>query len=302
MAEVSSSNAGRWVLPDALRSAADTAEELLLRMRSEGSPVNRDLFLTHLEYVYSTHDWLVSNQVNTANFYSTVRDDGSRVWQPERVAVHEELFQHYLELWSDVPADRTALFSGGLPGAGKTTLLHDRMNGQPFAFLSPDELRGWLAGKGYLPHLDGFTPMEVSASAYHEVVYLTNVLQRKVTQLGLNAVYDTTLGYKAPSLEKIEGFLEAGYSVSAVFVDVDVDTALRRCETRHLTGFELWVDGVGEGGRLMPRSALLKQRSTRHGVLSEARTVFDELVHEGWFSSHQVYQNMVDGQHPVLSV
>lgn len=274
----------------------------LQKFREAGSPVDSVEFRSHLEYVYLTHDWLLEAGFTTANLYCEETSDGTKVWDAARLEVHEELLQFYRNLWVDVPRERKVLFSGGLPGAGKTTMLQEHAGVQvgSYAFLSPDELRGWLAARGYLPSIPGFTPMEVSASAYNEVVHLTMLLQKEAVDSGLNAVYDTTLGYKDAALEKILVFKAADYQVSAIFVDVDVDTALRRCEARHLAGFELWADGVGEGGRLMPRSALLKQRSSDSKHLSKARGVFDELVSEGWFFSAQVYENMTDGSHPVL--
>jgi hypothetical protein len=95
------------------------------------------------------------------------------------------------------------------------------------------------------------------------------------------------------SAEGRVGSLQAdGYKrIDGIFIDIAIETALRRVDARHRLGNEDYRNGVGLGGRLPPEEMILAQADESWG--SKNRRNFD-LV-KGQLTSWSVYDNSIDG-------
>lgn len=288
---------------DPARKERVNAAKRLKYAAGRNQPVSNAIFNRHIENAYELIEQLRAEGMDTVNLYGTRADTGQVTWDADRVHLHAEIVEHFTSKWVNVPRERQAVISGGLAGSGKTTTLanHAGIDIDEFALLSPDDIKEVMAEKGMFSDIPGLTPMESSALGYEEATHLTNVLLEKAVKDGYNLIYDTTMGSVPATVSKLQPMVDKDYRIRVVFVDIDVDTSLRRSQERHRAGLnEYLLHNRGFGGRLLPKIAVVTQQPTQPGYLSRNKEVFDELKQQGWFQEAVVYSNNVDGQPPIL--
>lgn len=279
------------------------AHKLLQTALTNRTALTEKEYATHLNYAYVKTESLENRGINTENLNSTVTD-GIRTWTPEREKLHQEIISSFLSKWDNVPLNREAVLSGGLAGGGKTTTLiqHTHFNLDDYAFLSPDDMKEAMSEKGMFPEINGLTTMESSALGYEEASYLAAVLFDDCLAKGRNLIYDTTMGTHSGVTMKIEPLREHGYMMSAVFIDIQISTSLRRSQERHRRGLARYLTtGEGHGGRLLPRHAVKGQIPDNPvDYSSKNREIFNHYRETGWFNESFVFDNNVDGRAPQL--
>lgn len=289
--------------PESTRPVELYAHKLLQTALENRTPLTEKQYAAHLNYAYVKTESLENRGINTENLHSTVTPDG-RVWTTERANLHEELISDFQSKWENIPYNRVAILSGGLAGGGKTTTLtkHTHFDLNNYAFLSPDDVKEAMSKKDMFPKIHGLTTMEVSALGYEESSYITARLFEDCMSKGRNLIYDTTMGSHSGVTMKIGPLRKHGYTMSAVFIDIQISTSLRRSQERHRQGLSHYLTtGDGHGGRLLPRHAVKGQipdNPTMHS--SKNREVFNHYRNAGWFNESYIFDNNVDGRAPQL--
>lgn len=287
------------------------AQPILNDTRENRNPLNDVEYAKHLEYVYFKLQSMESEGNTTENMHSEPSDplssepfmtaDRKRIWAPERLAQHEEIIAEFLSRWKNAPTNNEAVLTAGLAGGGKTTILtqnsHHELNN--YAVLSADEVKEVMAKKGMFPDISGLTPMEVSALGYEESCHITNLLFLNCLAAGRNLIYDTTMGSHVSATSKLEPLREHDYKVSAVFIEVQIPTALKRSQERHRQGLDRYLTiGDGHGGRLVPRQYITGQKPTDPQYSSVNREIYNHYRDAGWFHQTIVLDNNVAGCAP----
>jgi hypothetical protein len=280
------------------------AHRILQTALQNRAPLNDKEYSTHLNYAYLKTESLENRGITTENLYSTVNSERKRVWTTERENLHKEIISHFLSKWENVPYNREAVLSGGLAGGGKTTTLnkHTHFNLNDYAFLSPDDVKEVMSVKGMFPKIHGLTTMEVSALGYEESCHITHMLFQDCLNKGRNLIYDTTMGSHMAVTAKLNPMREQGYTMSAVFIDIQISTSLRRSQERHRRGLTHYLTtGDGHGGRLLPRYAVKGQQPDNPRLFaSKNREIFNHYRNHNWFKESYVFDNNVDGRPPQL--
>lgn len=161
-----------------------------------------------------------------------LRPDGTLT--PEREAVHRAIIDKVLS--GKVPVDGQAVFRmlGGGPASGKSSVVKagcvDGLDEQSTVGIDSDSLK---------EELPGYADMSVASSGaaayYHEE---SSALAKRIMEVALNENYNVTLdGTGNGSVEsvrrKIAQARRAGHRVTAVYVTVDIDTAIERNRQRY---------------------------------------------------------------------
>jgi hypothetical protein len=96
---------------------------------------------------------------------------------------------------------------------------------------------------------------------------------------------------------RIDDLRAAGYAVAGIFVDIPVETSVRRADLRHREGHEDYRAGIGLGGRYVPPEVIRAQADVDWG--SQNRKTFEAVRDR--FDRWSRYDNSVDGGPPVLA-
>ncbi len=76
--------------------------------------------------------------------------------------------------------------------------------------------------------------------------------------------------------QRISDLREAGYTkIDALFVQIPIDTSLKRTEERYWEDQDKWLAGEGLGGRLIPPEVILRQADEEWG--SRNRKTFEGI-------------------------
>lgn len=204
---------------------------------------------------------------------------GRRRYSRDRERQHEEIIDHFVNA-AGVRADGRALLLGGLPGAGKTTSLNDPsvqalidVDLSEYVTANSDEVKAEMIRRGMVPDYPGLTPLE-SATMYqkesHEV--FQRILDRAFSQRK-NVAVDMTLrnpGHWDVTRSQMRAGEPPRYERTLLFVDVPVDTALDRAQSRYEAGDRYvpagFISGLrGRGGKTAPREVFdqVKNRADR---------------------------------------
>jgi hypothetical protein len=90
---------------------------------------------------------------------------------------------------------------------------------------------------------------------------------------------------------------EAGYTkIQALFVQIPIETSLKRTEARYWEDQEKWLAGEGLGGRLIPPEVILRQADEEWG--SGNRKTFEAI--KGIADNWEIRDNSVDGRAATL--
>ena len=91
--------------------------------------------------------------------------------------------------------------------------------------------------------------------------------------------------------KKINDLHTAGYTqIDGIFVDIPIETSIRRTEARHREGYEEFCAGRSLGGRFVPAEVVRSQID--HSWGSQNRKTFENLKPK--FDNWSLYDNSVD--------
>ena len=286
------------------RPSSATQGEITPGPTGDSSPVHdKTLPLTDKEWsehVTEVRDALDKARAAGLESHLTYTIDADhQAWSRDRRAVHDTIINDLYSAARDVPNQGYAVVAGGLGGAGKTTVLgsHAGLDPAKYLTINPDDLKEELARRGMIPGIDGLSPMEASDLVHEESSYLARQLALRAQHDGKNIIWDITMSTQKSTERRINDLREAGYSrIDGLFVDIPVETSIRRTEARHRLGHDQYRAGEGLGGRYIPREVI--QRQTDPEWDSKNRRTFDSVKHR--FNDWSVYDNSIDGRRAVL--
>lgn len=223
-------------------------------------------------------------------------DPGHKVWSPERAKMHKQIVDDLYAKAADVPTDGRAVIAGGLGGAGKSTVLRGpaHVDQSQYLTINPDDVKELMAERGMVPKIEGLSPMEASPLIHEESSHIANLVAQRAYADRRNVIWDITMSSRGSVERRIAELRANGYGqVEAVFVDIPVETSVRRALLRYRRGAERYLAGQGPGGRYVPPSLIRSNASSKSA--SANRDVFDELRDQ--FDRWSVYDN--SGEAPV---
>jgi predicted kinase len=225
-------------------------------------------------------------------------DPDREQWTAERDRVQGLIVADLYEQAKDVPCDHQSIIAGGLGGAGKSTVLskHADVDLSQYLTINPDTIKEEMARRGLIPEVAGLSPMEASDLVHEESSAIAKQLARKALADGKNVIWDITMSSRASTEHRIDDLRSAGYRVDGVFVDIPVETSVRRADARHREGEEDYCAGHGLGGRYVPHEVIRAQADSQWG--SKNRRTFEEVSPR--FDHWSRYDNSVDGRPPRL--
>jgi len=226
-------------------------------------------------------------------------DKAGKIWSAERDAIHESIIEDICAQAGSIPCERKSIIAGGLGGAGKSTVLSDHagIDLSRYLKINPDDVKEEMGRRGLIPDVDGLSPMEASDLVHEESSYIAKRIARRAVAEGRNVIWDITMSTQDSTEERIDNLHAAGYSVTGIFVDIPVETSVRRAEFRHRSGHEDFRAGVGQGGRYVPPEVIRAQADEDWG--SQNRKTFEAVRHR--FDQWSRYDNSVDFRPAVLA-
>jgi predicted kinase len=214
-------------------------------------------------------------------------DDG--IWTPERQDAHEAIVNDLYNAASNVPSERRAIMAGGLGGAGKSTVLggYAGIDQSRYLKINPDDIKEEMAGRGLIPEIDGLSPMEASDLVHEESSAVAKMLARRAMGEGKNIIWDITMSSQDSALSRLDALDKKEYSTKGIFVDITIDEAVSRADSRHRIGHEDYLAGKGYGGRYVPPEVIMAQADPELGSIN--RRVFERV--KALFTEWAVYDN-----------
>jgi predicted ABC-type ATPase len=197
-----------------------------------------------------------------------------------------------------VPCDQQAIIAGGLGGAGKTTILKEYANIDLSNYLvvNPDDIKEQMARRGMIPEISGLSPMEASDLAHEESSYIAKRLAMRAAAEGKNLIWDITMSSEDSTKERINNLRSSGYNhIEGLFVDISIETSVRRIDARHREGHDMYRAGLGLGGRFVPEEVSRDQEDPEWG--SQNRRTFERVKRS--LDTWSVYDNSLDGRSPI---
>jgi zeta toxin len=229
---------------------------------------------------------LESHLVNTI-------DPDHQSWTKERRELHNSILNDLYSAATDIPNMGHALVAGGLGGAGKTTVLTEQagIDTSQYLVINPDNLKEEMARRGMTPEIEGLSPMEASDLVHEESSYLARQLALRAYNDRKNVIWDITMSDEKRTAARLDEMRNAGYSrIDGLFVDIPVETSVKRTESRHRDGHEKFLAGHGLGGRPVPPKVIRDQADPEWG--SKNRRTFNNL--RSRFDNWSIYDNSVD--------
>jgi predicted ABC-type ATPase len=274
----------RNLYDDSVKPDGEAAEGFRPRTQQERAEHITDVF-ARLDK--ADDEGLSSNELHTI-------DPKGEIWSSDRTLLHQALLDEIYSRAADVPCDHEAIVAGGLSGAGKTTVLsnHPEIDRSNYLTINPDNLKEEMARRGMIPEVEGLSPMEASELVHEESSYLARQLAIRAQADGKNLIWDITMSDQTKTERRITDLREAGYTkVDALFVQIPIETSLRRTESRYWADQDKWFSGEGFGGRLIPPEVILRQADEEWG--SGNRKTFEAL--KGIVNNWEIKDNSIDG-------
>jgi predicted ABC-type ATPase len=223
----------------------------------------------HSERENNVFDRLVkAHDEDLSTDYGHTTDPDRQQWTPQRDALHGEIVAEIYGRASEVPCEYKALIVGGLGGAGKTTVLSltPGIEISRFLVINPDDIKVELARRGLVPEIEGLTPMEASDLVHEESSAIAKQLARKAQSDGKNLIWDITMSSEESTQRRIDDLRAAGYTqVDGLFIDIPIETSVKRMELRHREGHDKYRAGIGLGGRFVPPEIIRRQTDSEWG-------------------------------------
>ncbi|MGO9164409.1 MAG: zeta toxin family protein [Streptosporangiaceae bacterium] len=264
---------------------------------SELRPMTDAEYAEHLADVRARLEKARSDGLSTDHQHTT--DPDRREWSWHRNWLQAQIVQAIYGRAGDVPREFRAILAGGLGGAGKSTVLekHAQIDRSKYLTINPDDIKEEMASRGLVPEVEGLSPMEASDLAHEESSYIAKRLALRATADGTNVIWDITMASKASTERRIDDLRAAGYTnIDGIFVDIPVESSVRRAAARHRDGHDLYRAGEGQGGRYVPAEVIQGQADPIWG--SENRKTFEDI--KGLFDSWSIFDNSADGRPPQL--
>jgi predicted kinase len=115
---------------------------------------------------------------------------------------------------------------------------HAGINLSQYVTVNPDDIKEEMGKRGLIPEVEGLSPMEASDLVHEEPSAVAKQLARKALADRKNVIWDITMSSRESTERRIDDLRAAGYSVAGIFVDIPVETSVRRAEFRHRAGHE----------------------------------------------------------------
>ena len=250
----------------------------------------------HAEHESEVFDLLVkAHDEDLSTDYAHTTDPDRQQWTPQRDALHGQIVQELYGRASEVPCEYMALIVGGLGGAGKTTILNQSEGIDPASYLviNPDVIKEELAERGLVPEIEGLSPMEASDLVHEESSAIAKQLARKAQSEGRNLIWDITMASEESTQKRIDDLRAAGYTqVDGLFVDIPIETSIRRMELRHREGHDNYRAGIGLGGRYVPPEVIRRQEDPDFS--SKNKKTFEIMKKS--LNNWEVHDNGTDGR------
>jgi hypothetical protein len=179
------------------------------------------------------------------------------IWTPTRNAAQGLLVAEVYGQAGDVPCERSSIMAGGLRGADKDgALAQAGVDRARYLTISVDRVLEEMAARDLIPHITGLSPMEAADLGHAEAQFLAKRLALRALTDGRNLLWDITMASR-PAIESWLAALKlAGFTTSAVFVDIGIEESVRRSDALHRAGHEDYRYGYGYGGRYVPPAAI----------------------------------------------
>ena len=256
-----------------------------------------DKWIEHLVEVREGLDGARREGLTSKHLYTI--DSAGEIWIEERDRLHDSIIEDLYAKAADVPCDFKAIIAGGLGGAGKTTVLtqHAGIDLSQYLMINPDAMKEEMAYRGMIPEVEGLSVMEASELVHEESSYLASQLALRAQADGKNVIWDITMSSEESVAKRINELASAGYTrIDGLFVDISVETSLRRIESRHREGHDKYLAGDGLGGRYVPPEVIKSQEDPEWG--SKNMRTFSAVQQR--FNNWSIYDNSIDGRQPML--
>jgi predicted ABC-type ATPase len=276
--------------------APDGSDQDTLEINERTRPLTDREWAEHLTEVRDGLDWARRHGLQTHRLYTI--DSDKREWSAERNRLQGEIVREMYEHAKDVPCDQQAIIAGGLGGAGKTTILTEYANIDLSNYLvvNPDDIKEQMARRGMIPEISGLSPMEASDLAHEESSYIAKRLAMRAAAEGKNLIWDITMSSEDSTKERINNLRSSGYNhIEGLFVDISIETSVRRIDARHREGHDMYRAGLGLGGRFVPEEVSRDQEDPEWG--SQNRRTFERVKRS--LDTWSVYDNSLDGRSPI---
>ena len=226
-------------------------------------------------------------------------DGAGEIWIEERERLHDSIIEDLYAKAAAVPCGFKAIVAGGLGGAGKTTVLtqYAGIDLSQYLMINPDNMKEEMAHRDMIPAVEGLSPMEASELVHEESSYLASQLALRAQADGKNLIWDITMSSEESVAKRINELASAGYThIDGLFVDISVETSLKRIESRHREGHDKYLAGKGVGGRYVPPEVIKSQEDSEWG--SKNMRTFSAIKQR--FNDWSIYDNSVDERQPIL--
>jgi predicted ABC-type ATPase len=226
-------------------------------------------------------------------------DPNHQAWTKDRRSLHDSIINDLYAAARDVPNQGHAVIAGGLGGSGKTTVLnsHADIDLNNYLVINPDNFKKEMAQRGMIPEIEGLSPMESSDLVHEESSYLARQMALRAQADGKNIIWDITMSTRESTEKRISDLRTGGYSrIDGLFIDIPIETSIKRTEARHREGHEQYRVGEGLGGRYLPPEVVERQEDPQWG--SKNRKIFDAVKQA--FNNWSIYDNSVDGRRAIL--
>jgi len=292
-------------IPDGLEpidSGIEAGQRTRLERQDAGQPGDQRRLITdtewteHVTYVRESLDNAQLAGLSTDRQYTI--DPTRTVWSEARDLIHDTIIEDLYSQSHNVPCDSKAIMAGGLGGAGKTTILggHAGIDLSQYLTINPDKIKEEMASRGLVPEVEGLTPMEATDLVHEESSHIAKRLARRAEAEGKNIIWDITMASRDSTESRIDNLRTSGYTIDGIFVDIPIETSVRRADTRHREGHESNRAGHGLGGRYVPPEVIEAQADPDWG--SQNRKTFEDV--NQLFDHWSRYDNSIDGRAPVL--
>ena len=250
--------------------------------------------------VRDVKDCLVkAHAADLASDHTHTTDPDRQQWTVERDRIHGEIVRDLYSGASEVPCEYRAIIAGGLGGAGKSTVLSGQLGVDQSQYLTinPDDIKEELARRGLVPEVEGLSPMEASDLVHEESSVIAKQLAHRAQRDGKNLIWDITMSSQESTQARIDDLRSAGYNpIDAIFVDIPIDTSIRRTQARHREGHDKWLAGEGLGGRFVPAEVILRQADQEWG--SKNKKIFESS--KASVNNWVMLDNSADGRRAVV--
>ncbi|MGJ4139086.1 DUF3560 domain-containing protein [Corynebacterium evansiae] len=265
------------------------------KLSGNGAPLDPETgYQKRGQWVMQTVKRIIDRDGDSQARYSTVKDDGTRDYSPERLVKHAEIINRLIaeaEADGPIPRDRKALFTGGIGGSGKGATLKERNKGEgtKYLTLNADDVKEVMAEMGMIEVPDNMTPMEGVALIHEESSDITSALADRAYKQGMNVVWDITMGSTGSVQKRIDDLRENGYTdIVGTFTDVPLEVSVNGAAQRYARGMDKFINGDGYGGRYVPENVIRKAETETPGV-TRNKQVFNSLRDQ--FDSWEVWDN-----------